>query len=47
MTPDACCYEGGLTGGLHKETEENCIPRMPIYIGLEDSEVTEVVGFNN
>ena len=44
-------YGGVLTGGLLKETEENCIPncipRMPIYIGLEDSYVTEVVGFND
>ena len=41
MTPGACCYGGVLTGGLLKETEENCIPncipRMPIYIGLKDS----------
>ena len=41
MTPETCCYGGVLTGGLLKETEENCIPncipRMPIYIGLKDS----------
>ena len=34
-------YGGVLTGGLLKETEENCIPncipRRPIYIGLKDS----------
>ena len=51
MTPEACCYGGILTGELLKETEENCIPnctpRMPIYIGLEDFQVTEVVGLND
>ena len=51
MTPEACCFGGVLTWGLLKETEENCIPncipRMPIYIGLKDSYVAKVVGFNN
>ena len=50
MAPEACCFVGVLTGEVLKETEENCIPncipRMPIYIGLKESHVADVVGFS-
>ena len=36
-----------MTGGLLKETEENCIPncipRMPIYIGLKDPKLLKLL----
>ena len=37
LTTEACCYGGVLTGELLKETEDNCLPQMPIYIRLKAS----------